>query len=273
MGRTDPVDALRQRRKFTHAMPVRNPDPPAILCGGARSRSFDRSFCAFQLRRSTRFRTRRPRRWCCRSGSTGISAVVLPFGAWPLPVVQRFRYRDGSPIGLSETTGRAMATRHRLREFVRATSAPAERLHDLDAVPLGEEVFAVSTTGNDVAVDLDRHPAAGEALGGQKVGEGAGGWEGERGAVESDIHGWIVGGLSGPDGAPKGGGRGGAGGPAAHLSRAGLRETMPRPSGAVSQERRGCPIFFAFSPVREWDPCRSIVGPSGPSAIFCPLPC
>ena len=68
-------------------------------------------------------------------------------------------------------------------------SAAAEGVDDLDHVAVGEDVLGVTAAGDDLAVDLHRDPASGESLRGQQIGQGAGGGEGEGGAVEPDIHG------------------------------------------------------------------------------------
>lgn len=79
-------------------------------------------------------------------------------------------------------------------------SAPPQRLHDLHHIPLRQQVLGVAAAGDDLAVDFDRDATGGEALGGEEVDEGAGGGEGKGAAVESDVHGRIVGGEGGSPG-------------------------------------------------------------------------
>lgn len=144
-------------------------------------------------------------------------------------------------------------------------SPTPQRLHDLHHIPLRQQVLGVAAAGDDLAVDLDRDAAGGEALGGEEVGEGAGGGEGEGGAVESDVHGRIVGGRDGPPW-PLGRQPGPLAG--ADLSRGRLRETMPPPSGAVFRRRRFSRVSISSFTFPGVGLCRPIVGPRGPSAIF-----
>ncbi len=65
-------------------------------------------------------------------------------------------------------------------------------MDDLDHIAIRQPMPGVTAARNDLAVDLHGHPAFSQALSGQELGEGAGGGKGERLAVESDVHVWIV---------------------------------------------------------------------------------
>ena len=74
----------------------------------------------------------------------------------------------------------------------RKASAAAEGVDDLHGIAFRQPMFGMAATRNDLAVDLHRHPAIGQALGDEQFGERAGGGQGERLAVQSDIHVLIV---------------------------------------------------------------------------------
>ena len=62
-----------------------------------------------------------------------------------------------------------------IAKAARLTSPTPQRMHDLDHIAIGEQAFGMASARNDLAVDLHRDPAFGQALGDQQVGEGAGG--------------------------------------------------------------------------------------------------
>ena len=65
-------------------------------------------------------------------------------------------------------------------------------MHDLDHIAIREDAIGMTASGHDFAIHLDRHPALGQTLGGEQIGKGTSNGEGERFAVQSDIHPWIV---------------------------------------------------------------------------------
>lgn len=139
-------------------------------------------------------------------------------------------------------------------------------MHDLDDVAVGYQVVDMAATRNDLAIDLYRHPALGQTLGHEQLGDGAGGGQCEVLAIQSDFHPPIVARDRRP--AQRRLRTAGPSGCLSHLSHVSLRETMPhhpapyrRTAGAL------CGIFRFFQPFGS-GVCLSIVGPNGPSAIF-----
>jgi len=65
-------------------------------------------------------------------------------------------------------------------------------MDDFDHVAVGEGAVGVAAAGDDVAVDLDRDPAAGQALGVEQGGQRAGGVENQWVAIEADAQGGSV---------------------------------------------------------------------------------
>lgn len=65
-------------------------------------------------------------------------------------------------------------------------------MDDFHHVAIGKGVVGMAAARDDLAVHLHGDPAFGQALGGEQFGDGAGGGQGERVAIESDVHAGIV---------------------------------------------------------------------------------
>ena len=78
------------------------------------------------------------------------------------------------------------------REPTQLASAAAQRMHDLDPVPLAERVGGMQAAWNDLAVDLDRDPAFGQAFSCEQHRQGGVGSQFERLAIQFDSQARIV---------------------------------------------------------------------------------